>query len=101
MPFHSVCTLGQLPPGGLTEVTVGERLIALCNVQGSVHAIDGLCPHRGGFLGQGALHQNMVVCPWHAWEFDCTTGAHDYNPAIQIATYSVKIEGDDILVEVP
>ncbi len=101
MSFHPVCTLGQLPPGALTEVTVGEKLIAICNVEGSFHAIDGLCPHRGGSLGQGALHGKMVVCPWHAWEFDCTTGSHDYNPSIKVATYPVKVDGDDILVDLP
>jgi nitrite reductase (NADH) small subunit len=101
MAFQPVCTVSQLPPGELTDVTVGDKLIALCNVDGEVHAIYGLCPHRGGPLGQGALHENMVVCPWHAWEFDCTTGQHDYNPTIRLSTYPVKIDGDDILVDLP
>jgi nitrite reductase/ring-hydroxylating ferredoxin subunit len=35
------------------------------------------------------------------WEFDCVTGEYDYDSAKRIATYEVKIEGDDILVEVP
>ncbi|MBI3680665.1 MAG: Rieske 2Fe-2S domain-containing protein [Acidobacteria bacterium] len=101
MPFRPVCTLSQLPPGALTEVAAGDRQLAICNVQGSIHAIEGVCPHRGGPLGQGALHGKVVVCPWHAWEFDCTTGQHDYNPGIQVATYAVKVEGDDILVDLP
>jgi nitrite reductase/ring-hydroxylating ferredoxin subunit len=99
MAFHPVLTLGQLPPGGLTEVMVGDKTIAICNVLGSFYAIEGVCPHRNGPLGQGALHGTMVVCPWHAWEFDCTTGQHDYNPGIQLATYPVRVDGDDILVE--
>src|SRR5258708_31584207 len=101
MPFHPVGPVPQLPPGCLTEVTVGEKLIALCNVDGAIHALDGTCPHRGASLGQGALHGSLVVCPWHAWEFDCTTGTHDYDPSIQLATYEVKVEGDDIAVDLP
>jgi nitrite reductase/ring-hydroxylating ferredoxin subunit len=42
----------------------------------------------------------MVVCPWHAWEFDCTTGACDFNPEIVVRRYPVKVEGDDVLVDV-
>lgn len=100
MAFRPVCTVGQLPPGGLTEITLGDQSIALCNVDGEFHAIEGVCPHRNGPLGQGALHGRMVVCPWHAWEFDCLTGQHDYNPNITVATYPVKVEGEDILVDI-
>jgi nitrite reductase/ring-hydroxylating ferredoxin subunit len=52
-------------------------------------------------LGQGALHGNNVVCPWHAWEWNCQTGANDFNPSQKVATYAVTLEGDDILLEVP
>lgn len=100
MPFVPACTLGQLPPGELTEVVIEGRQIALCNVDGQIHAIDGVCPHRNGPLGQGALHGNIVVCPWHAWEFDCTTGVHDYNPSFKLEKFAVKVDGDDILIDV-
>ncbi|MBL8219108.1 MAG: Rieske 2Fe-2S domain-containing protein [Bryobacterales bacterium] len=99
MAFRPVCTVDQLPPGGLTEILIEDKSIALCNVDGQFHAIEGVCPHRNAPLGQGALHGKMVVCPWHAWEFDCTTGRHDYNPSITVATYPVKVDGEDILVD--
>ena len=43
----------------------------------------------------------MLVCPWHAWEFECSTGANDYQPAVKIPTFPVRLAGDDILIEVP
>ena len=52
-------------------------------------------------LGEGALHGSNVVCPWHAWEWDCRTGAYDYDPSKKVATYPVRIEGEDILIEIP
>ena len=42
--------------------------------------VDGLCPHRQGPLGQGEISGRNVVCPWHAWEWDCSTGANDFDP---------------------
>ncbi len=99
MPLVKVATLSQLPPGTLSEVKVGGELYALCNAGGRVTAISGTCPHRGGPLGQGALHGNQVVCPWHAWEWDCQTGANDFNPAQRVATYKVEVQGDDILID--
>ena len=92
--------MSSLPPGGMMEFTTGERTIAICNAGGKLHAVDGVCPHQGGPLAQGALHGTAIVCPWHAWEFDCVTGEHDYNPAIELETFSVELSGDDILVDI-
>jgi nitrite reductase (NADH) small subunit len=101
MPFVKVGTLSDVPPNSVREVAVGETFYALCNVEGEVHALSGTCLHRGGPLGQGAIHGTNVVCPWHAWEWDCRTGENDYNPAERVATYPVKIEGEDVLIDVP
>jgi nitrite reductase/ring-hydroxylating ferredoxin subunit len=99
MAFVKVASLSGFPPGSLTEVTVGGTIIALCNVDGEVRAIGGLCPHSNGPLGFGALHHGKVVCPWHAWEFETATGCHDYHPAVRVPVYPVQIDGDDILVD--
>jgi len=80
MPLLKVAQLSQLPADSVTEVTAGDALYAVCNVAGRVTALGGTCPHRGGPLGQGAIHGNFVVCPWHAWEWDCATGANDFDP---------------------
>ena len=92
--------MSKLPPGEILEILHGEKRIAICNVDGKLHAVDGVCPHREGPLAQGALHGTAVVCPWHAWEFDCVTGEHDYNPSIKLKTFRVELSGDDILVEI-
>ena len=83
------------------EASVGDERYAVCNVGGKLHALSGICPHRGGPLGQGALNGSHVTCPWHAWEFDCRTGASDFDPAQKIATYDVKIAGDDVFLDIP
>jgi nitrite reductase/ring-hydroxylating ferredoxin subunit len=101
MSFVKVARTADLPPDSLEEVTVGDNCYALCNTGGEVYAVSGLCIHRGGPLGQGALHGTQIVCPWHAWEFDCRTGVYDYNPALKLPTYAVKIDGEDILIDVP
>jgi nitrite reductase (NADH) small subunit len=101
MPFIRVGALSELPPGSLTEVIVNDNPIALCNVDGRVTALEGVCPHSSGPLGHGALHGCWLVCPWHAWEFDAITGANDRNPDLRAPVYEVRIEGDDIYVNVP
>jgi nitrite reductase (NADH) small subunit len=101
MAFQRAGSLAALPPGTMRPAKVGEVELALCNVKGKVHVTSGRCPHAGGPLGQGGLHGTTMVCPWHAWEFDCVTGEFDANPAIKLTIYNVKVEGDDIFVDVP
>jgi nitrite reductase (NADH) small subunit len=101
MPLVPVGKVSALPPGEVLEVRIGHQPYAICNLDGAIHAIDGICLHRGGPLGQGQLHDGRVVCPYHMWEFDCRTGEYDYDPTKRVATFGVQIEGDDILLQVP
>src|SRR6476646_2809117 len=101
MPFVKVGSVSRLAPGSVMEASVTGNFYAICNVDGRIHAVSGDCPHRGGPLGQGALHGSSLTCPWHAWEFDCRTGAHDYNPDVKVSTFPVQVLGDDSLIDIP
>ncbi len=85
----------------MMEVESGDRKVVVCNTGDGLQAMNGVCPHRGGLLAEGALHGTMVVCPRHAWEFDCVTGQNDYDPEIKQEKFAVKVEGADILVDLP
>lgn len=99
--FLRAAALKDLPPGASCEVAVGGRVIALFNVDGVVHALDGVCPHAGGPLGQGQLNGCIVTCPWHGWQFDVTNGQHQLSPSLSHNGFPVKIEADEILVQLP
>ncbi|HUJ23917.1 MAG TPA: Rieske 2Fe-2S domain-containing protein [Bryobacteraceae bacterium] len=101
MPFVKVGSAEGLEADSVIEVLVGETPYAICNVGGSITALHGVCPHRGGPLGQGAIHGKNLVCPWHAWEWDCATGENDMNPASKVATCQVKIDNGDIFLDLP
>ena len=101
MPLINLGPASELPPGSVIQAESGDHVFAVCNVAGEFHVIDGVCPHAGGPLGEGALHENTLVCPWHAWEFDCRTGANDFDPDVMVTKFPVKIEGGEILVDVP
>lgn len=101
MPFIKVARLSEVPPDSVVEVSVGETFYAICNVEGKISALSGVCLHQGGPLGQGNIADGRVVCPWHAWEFDCRTGANADNPSQCVPTFPVQVAGDDILLQVP
>lgn len=99
MSFVRVGSVGELRPGGVVAVRHGDAEVAVCNVEGALYAVDNRCPHRGGPLAMGALHGKQLVCPWHAWEFDCTTGVCDFNAEVVLRRYPVQVSGDEILVD--
>ena len=88
-------------PESVQEVSVGERVYAICHSAGKITAMDGICLHRGGPLGEGQVRDGYVVCPWHAWGWHCQTGENDYDPTKRTAMHEVKVEGDEIWLQVP
>jgi nitrite reductase (NADH) small subunit len=99
--WHRLAAVGDVTPGSAREFTAGERVIALFNVDGTLYALDGICPHAGGPLGEGSLQGSVVTCPWHGWQFDVTTARNCLNPRIEHASFAVKVEGNDVYVELP
>ena len=101
MPLVAVKPVSQLPPGRLTVVRTQDSKFVICNVDGTLHCVSGLCPHAGGPLEQGTLEGHTLVCPWHGWRFDCRTGLSTGEKAAKLPTFSVVVQGEMILIEVP
>ena len=101
MPFIKLASKSDLPePGEAKEFTVGGKVVCVANVNGAISAMDNVCLHRGGPLGQGVIMENKLVCPWHGWEWNPQTGAASHNPAFRVAVYAIKVEGEDVLIEI-
>jgi nitrite reductase (NADH) small subunit len=96
--FVRVASTAEVKPGQAVVVEVNGKTLAVFNVDGTFHAIDNTCVHRGGPLGEGDIHGNVVACPWHGWQFDVTTGECVKNPAAKVEVYQVKVEGENITV---
>ena len=96
--FVRVTGTTDVKPGHGIVAEVNGKTLAVFNVDGTFHAIDNTCVHRGGPLGEGELAGNVVTCPWHGWEYDVTTGGCVNSPAATVARYQVKIEGADVKV---
>jgi nitrite reductase/ring-hydroxylating ferredoxin subunit len=97
---RAVCPLAALPPGERKFLEVDDRPLAILNVDGELHAIENVCPHRGGPVGEGMLDGHILTCPWHDWSFDIRSGQNTMNPAAVIRTYPCRAEGDQVVVEI-
>jgi len=98
--FIKAARRGDIPEGSGKMIEAGGRTIALFHSDGQFYAIDNACKHRGGPLGEGEVYGTRVVCPWHGWEYDFSTGCSVDDPSMKLACFAVKVEGDDILVAI-
>ena len=96
--FVKVAKTSEIPAGQGKCVEVEGRRIAIFNVDGSYYAIDDVCQHQGGPLGEGELSGKIVTCPWHGWEYDVTNGINTFDTDLKQEQFEVKVDGNDILV---
>jgi nitrite reductase (NADH) small subunit len=98
----------EFPAGDRRIVQLGKVSVGVFNVQGQFYAVRNYCPHEGAELCRGKLtgtnepttkcgeyhwgREGMILrCPWHAWEFDLSTGESLFDSQYRIKTYEVSI----------
>ncbi len=97
--FVKLTTVSELPAEGeAKEFEINGKSICVAHTTEGCAAMDNVCVHRGGPLGQGVVDGNKVICPWHGWAFDANTGASVHNADVRVVVYPMKIEGEDVFV---
>lgn len=99
--YVPVARVSDVPPGEARVFEAEGLSLALCNVGGKIYAIDNLCTHDDGPLGDGKLRGHAIECPRHGAQFDVRTGAVLRMPAaFPVQSYPTRIEGGQVLVEI-
>ena len=98
--FVKAAKVSELKPGDMTLFEAGEERVLLVNVGGQLHAVGEVCPHAECNLSEdGALEGEEVECVCHGSRFSATTGEVLEGPAEEgLPRYTVRIEGDDVLI---
>lgn len=92
-----ICAESELPKvGEVRELAVAGRTLCIANVEGRISVLDGLCPHQGGPLGEGMIEEGKLVCPWHLYAFDVTTGMTANDPDVRAEVIEAKVENGEL-----
>ena len=98
--MNPVAKKSEIAQGTTKRVEIDGQNVLLCNVDGEIYAIQDVCTHDGGALDQGELMGERIMCPRHGAFFDVRTGDALTLPAIfPVQTFKVRIEGEDIFVD--
>ena len=112
---HDVCSVEDLPPGGVVLADVGPYGVAVYNVNGEFHALNNRCPHMGAPMCRGRIsgmatenpdgtwgwtrEGEIVECPWHGWKFAIADGRSLTKPVQRIRRFVVRVIDDRVVLE--
>src|SRR3979411_1654905 len=97
MPRVAAGRLDALPLGRPVLALLAGRRLALVRRGGTVPALDAACPHAGGPLSEGAVLDDMVVCPYHTWMYDLATGVCRVpGRGARVAVYPTSVEAGEV-----
>jgi len=100
MAERLVARASEIPDGTARRVDVDGLELLLCNVGGTIYAIEDVCTHDGAPLDQGRLEGACIVCPRHGATFDVRSGEALTLPAVMpVLTFPVRVENDAVYVE--
>jgi nitrite reductase/ring-hydroxylating ferredoxin subunit len=115
---HVLCGRDDIPPGTVCGFRAGGRKLALARLDdGSFRAVADTCPHQAAQLSLGSIERmwvsdtpgthhrsesrNVLLCPWHGFEFDLETGVDPCvpgRPDLRLKTYKVGVEDGEVVV---
>jgi len=93
-----VLELGEIVAGEVVEVRAGTQSIAIVSTPDGLFAVDAVCPHAGGPLGDGHLDGCVLTCPWHGWTYDVRSGVSELDEAVSVRTWACQVRGDGVYV---
>lgn len=97
----AVAARADLAEGAMMGIDLGEKQIAIYNVEGEIYATDNICTHAYALLTDGFLDGDIIECPLHGGAFCVKDGAGQGAPISEdIKTYPVRVVGDTIEVNV-
>jgi 3-phenylpropionate/trans-cinnamate dioxygenase ferredoxin subunit len=99
--FITALHASEIEPGTVRVVKIdGRSLCVGLTEDGEWGAIDNVCTHDGGTLGEGELDGTAVECPRHGGRFDLFTGRVLALPPVRpVRAYAARLVGDEVQVE--
>ena len=100
MALERLSAASDVPAGEVRVLACGARSLAVSNIDGAFYAIDNVCTHDNGPLGEGTLRNGRILCPRHGAAFDAKTGRVLSLPAVRsVGASPVTVDGDDLYVD--
>lgn len=96
--WEYVCELNEIKEDRAKTVCIGEERIAVYKYSGKLSAVNNVCRHQGGPLGEGKVVDGCITCPWHGYQYLPGNGQSPPPFTEKVETYHLKLEAGKIYV---
>lgn len=96
-----VCAAADIPDGERKIVQVDTLSIGVFHHAGQWYAVRNSCIHRGGPVATGKLVGDVLVCPWHGFQYDIKTAKCLADPLAELDHYPVSVIDGQVHLQVP
>jgi nitrite reductase/ring-hydroxylating ferredoxin subunit/DMSO/TMAO reductase YedYZ heme-binding membrane subunit len=96
--FVMVCGLNDIGEDRAKMFCIEKERIAVYKTGGKLFAINNVCKHQNGPLGEGKVIDGCITCPWHGYQYLPHNGQSPPPFKEMVNTYDVKIEGTQVWV---
>jgi 3-phenylpropionate/trans-cinnamate dioxygenase ferredoxin component len=91
--FYPICNIDDLPAGERLLIDLDNKPVVIFNLAGKYYAMDDVCTHDDGPLGEGEVEGYEIICPRHGARFDIRTGKVLTLPAVQgVQAYPIRVK---------
>lgn len=94
-----VASVSEIPEGSGKTFEIRGKQIAVFHLEDGFYALENVCAECGSSLERSAVTETAVACPHHGWEIDIVEGICPVNPEHQRETYRVRVEKDQIWID--
>tara|TARA_B100000700_G_scaffold331758_1_gene468069 strand:- start:5099 stop:5401 length:303 start_codon:yes stop_codon:yes gene_type:complete len=99
MHREKLCAAIDIPEGEIVVMQYKNKSLAVSKINGEITAIDNICTHDNGPLGDGKIVRGSIVCPRHGASFDPKTGRALTLPAVKsVCSYELYIDEGDVYI---
>jgi toluene monooxygenase system ferredoxin subunit len=99
MAYLRAVALSEMWDGEMRALILNGKKVLLLNVGGELHAYEDRCCHQGVALSEGTFSGGRLLCKSHHWTYDAKTGRGIHPGHCQLRAYAVKVENDDIWID--
>ncbi len=93
-----VCEVEEIEEDRAKIFTVGNERVAIFKYDGKLSAVENVCKHQGGPLGEGKIIDGCITCPWHGYQYNPHNGQSPPPYTEKLATYALKLMGKTVYI---
>ena len=96
--YLKVCKTNDIQEGRAKIINASGERVAIFKHKDQFYAVNNVCKHQGGPLGEGRIVDGCITCPWHGYQYLPETGESPPPFKEKVSTYSVKIDQDYVWI---